>query len=579
MATALGTLPFTTSMNAAPFTNRVSANYKQATMQPSGYGLRVDTPSALKASALVSSVVTPASRPGHAGVNQGLAFVGDMATEGLDWFERFHVIPRSFTLGNVLSTQNLPIEVYSAFRHSIHYWLAFVNNAGTGVTLVGAPALPAAFQPQSGKQMTLQVDSTGTPIVATTLNFLFDSGTTKVPISLQRIVFFPISPELPFDETLEFLTTVFPHTDGTEQRAADRKNPRHIFAWNFVMDVGAERQVLDALLFDWQTKSFGIGMWHELTTTTSASIVGATTFNVGTTDFADYRVGFPVVVQSAEQTFDVLTITAFTTTTITVLTGALNAYAAGATVAPLKVAVINGKYSGRRYPTDAETLSIAFRTKDNDSTTLTPSVAAFSTFNGKVLLDDPNCISEALAEEFQQDGFVMDGETGLTLESSGWPNQKRRTAKTFFARGRQAVWNVRRLFLALRGKQVSFYLPTFGSDVTPVSNVALGSALLDITLIGYTQFVRNRQPKNVLRITFADGSTPIYRTIISSAITGATKETLTLNANWPANFTIAQLGRISFVEKVRCDSDSITISHSPGERTARITTPVVAVLE
>jgi hypothetical protein len=83
----------------------------------------------------------------------------------------------------------------------------------------------------------------------------------------------------------------------------------------------------------------------------------------------------------------------------------------------------------------------------------------------------------------------------------------------------------------------------------------------------------------VIRVVFADGSTPLLRTVIGSSILDANRETLTLNTNWPSNYTVAQIARVEYVEKVRSDSDSIQISHLTGDNSSRVYMPVKVVLE
>ncbi len=57
--------------------------------------------------------------PGKTNYVRNAAFVGDWsdAYSGFaEWFENFHVVPRSFDFGNILSTQTSPLEVFSGYR-------------------------------------------------------------------------------------------------------------------------------------------------------------------------------------------------------------------------------------------------------------------------------------------------------------------------------------------------------------------------------------------------------------------------------------------------------------------------------
>lgn len=520
--------------------------------------------------------VDSATPPAETDTTQGDGQVMESFSMTADWFERFHVVPREFDFGNLLSTQQEDIEVYSAFRYSNHTWIDWINNAGTGVTLIGLPTFPYVFFPQTGVQMTLQVDTTGEPFIDTTLDFVFDTGTIEVPIEVQRVTLFNLPPELPYTEVLAFLTDVISHTDGSEQRISLRKNPRQFFEWEIIMEPGIERQIMDSLMFEWQSRIWGIPVWHELTTLTVAAGIGTSTINVETTNFADYRIGGLVLIRTSQTVYDVLVLVSKTSNTLTFENPTLKAHGVGAQVMPLRTAVIEGQPRGRRYPTDAESLSLRFRVRDNDVSLA--STAAFSTYNSKVLVDDLNGIQTALEETFDQAIVVIDNETGTTEETSDWDRHRRVSNKTFLAKGRQRVWEVRQLMHALRGRQVSWYLPTFGKDLELLINTIAGSPLMQIRNCGYTQFVKSRQPKNVIRVVLTDG-TVILRKILSSTVVDDNQETLTLDGNWPSIITPAQISRISFVEKVRFDSDQIRLAHLVGDRVVKISAPVKVVFE
>jgi hypothetical protein len=106
-----------------------------------------------------------------------------------------------------------------------------------------------------------------------------------------------------------------------------------------------------------------------------------------------------------------------------------------------------------------------------------------------------------------------------------------------------------------------------------------GTNLLDVKHVGYTQFVRQRQPKNVIRISFVSGAAALFRVITNSAIFDSTRETLTLNANWPATYTVAEIDRIEYVEKVRIDTDDITLDFDENGNVCRVPLPLLAVFE
>jgi len=542
----------------------------------------VDNPLALDPNVKLVGTITfvDAKKDTVQGLSQA-GVIADYLTVGYDWFERIHVIPRRFDFGNILTAQQADIEIFSAFRDDDSTWTAFVNNAGDGISLVGAPGLPDTLSPFEGHQMQLLVEQAGPTSVDSTIDFVTSAGTIEVPITLERVVLFPEPPELPYRERLEFLTDIHPGFDGSEQRVALRKNPRQFFEWEIVLDDdGIQRSRIDSILFEWQTRVFGIPIWREESETTTPTSIGQTTITLDTTDYADYREGSLVLIYESPTKFDVLTIATggIAASSITVDNGPLNAYEAGVRIMPLRVGVIeDARVNGARYSTGLQRIRIVFRVMDNDSDLADTS--AWNQFNSKVLLDDCNVmVDDTFDEEYEQEVVIIDGGTGITDQESPWATNRRAHPKTWRAQGKQAMWEVRQLLHALRGQQVSFYVPSFADDMTPDVDLVSGSAQLDIVNIGYTRFVQQRPGKNVIRITFSNGDPALIRTITGSTEVDATRESLTLDDTWPSNYMIEEVESISYVEKVRFDSDDIEITHEQAGFSF-ITGPIRGVFE
>lgn len=518
----------------------------------------------------------------------GLAdFLGDSEFAGLfsdvaypDWFEKYHVLPRVVQLGNIFGTTSEDFVIHSAYRSRIGTWSGFTNNAGAGVTLSGAPAFPATMYPHEDYGATLIVTTSGPASVDSTLEFEFDGGSTVVvvPITLDRLVLFPVKPELPYQETLAFLTDIIRSDDGSEQRIALRKNPRQLFRWNVALDTGTfDQSRVNMLMFDWQGRVWGIPVWHEATLLSASASAGATTFNVDSTANADFRVGGLFLIYTDSGTFDVLEVSALTATTITSSSASANAYAANAEVVPLRTGVMESNVSSSRFRTLDQTIDVSFLVKDNDSDI--GDTSAYDTYNSKVLLDGCNvALSDTVPENFQTALSILDNLTGQFYQTPVWARGKRGSSLTLSAHTKAELWQVRRLFHALRGRQVSFYLPTFAKDLLPDNDLTSGSPDLDIVNVGYVQFAQDRQPKDRLWIRLVDGTT-YTRAVLSSAETSSSRETLTLDANWPSNISQSDIERISFLEEVRLDSDNVEVTHERGRQTVFFQVPVITTFE
>ena len=496
------------------------------------------------------------------------------------WFDIIHILPRSIILGNILTTITRQIDVYNAFLYEPHDLQSFINNAGAGTSITDLPTLPFTIPPQESLLLTLQVTPDGAPTINTTLDFDTDEPyLLQIPIQGTRIVMFPFEPETPLIERLQFLTDVFIHKDGTEQRVSLRKAPRQVFDMKLRREDGVERQQVDFLLFDWQSRVFGLPMWHEPTPLTGDVTAGATGINVQDTTLSDFRVGGLAIIYESETKFDALEVTAVGPTSISFNTPVTQDYsaAAGIRVMPLRTAITSQPAKESKYAVNLCDFDLTMRVLDNDVDL--SDLTGWPTYNSKILLSDPNAITGTLDGLIERELTVFDGSGGGKFSQvSTWNRARHSSAKTFVSTTRSRLWAIRKLLHALRGRQVSFYLPTFTKDVTLASLYLSGSPAITIVNVGYTRYAKQRTPKLDLRIILNDGTT-FTRTVTNSSEVDASTEQLTLSSVIAQNIAPGDVARIEFLEKVRIDSDEIVIEHRSANGEANIGFPVRVVLE
>ncbi len=496
------------------------------------------------------------------------------------WFDIIHILPRSIILGNILTTITRQIDVYNAFLYEPHDLQSFINNAGAGTSITDLPTLPFTIPPQESLLLTLQVTPDGAPTINTTLDFDTDEPyLLQIPIQGTRIVMFPFEPETPLIERLQFLTDVFIHKDGTEQRVSLRKAPRQVFDMKLRREDGVERQQVDFLLFDWQSRVFGLPMWHEPTPLTGDVTAGATSINVQDTTLSDFRVGGLAIIYESETKFDALEVTAVGPTSISFNTPVTQDYsaAAGIRVMPLRTAITSQPAKESKYAVNLCDFDLTMRVLDNDVDL--SDLTGWPTYNSKILLSDPNAITGTLDGLIERELTVFDGSGGGKFSQvSTWNRARHSSAKTFVSTTRSRLWAIRKLLHALRGRQVSFYLPTFTKDVTLASLYLSGSPAITIVNVGYTRHAKQRTPKLDLRIILNDGTT-FTRTVTNSSEVDASTEQLTLSSVIAQNIAPGDVARIEFLEKVRIDSDEIVIEHRSANGEANIGFPVRVVLE
>lgn len=508
----------------------------------------------------------------HAGCPDGRFNNGDV------WFEQAIVRPLAFSFGNILSNQTGTVVVYSSYRDSDIELSDIVNNLGVGVTLTDVPELPYTMAPQSGFSATLQVSTDGSPVLNDTLDFIFDVGELHVTITGRRIVMFPLRPEAPLRESLEFLTEVIEHVDGSEQRIALRKNPRQSYDFKLMLD-GSERRYFENLVYDWQSRTLGVPVWPEPTTLTAAATIGQLSIQVEDTTLSDYRVGGLAIVLTDRVTFDALEISAVTSNSLSFTSPLNHDYAAGTEVYPLRTAVCTGTIQGTRSLVNQTDVSMRLRILDNDVGDSYADASGFNELDEKVLLDDYNYCEGNMSESYTKRLREYENETGLLSIGSAWQLSKRAAMKGFATHNRSELLAVRKLLHALKGRQTAFYMPTFFEDIELTVKLQIGTSVINMVNVGFSQFAKSRMPsRGILRVVKTDGSI-LTRNILSAGEVDANNEQIIVDVAWAADVEITDVERIEYVELVRLDTDKIEISHKNALGHATVQVPVKVVLE
>lgn len=497
------------------------------------------------------------------------SFVGaELQSPQFYWFERVHATPKSIELGNILTTVSREIEIYNAYREEDRTFTSATNNAGTGVSFVGLPSLPTTILSQDGAVFDVQISSIGQPSIDGTLDFVLDIVSLSIPITGERVVMFPFEPEQPIAEVLEGKTDIMTAVSGKEQRMSIREHPRQFFSMLFRIEDGNIRHRAISRLFSW-VGVFGIPVWFESRNLNAAVLSGETVLQVDTTN-ADFRDAGLCIVWTSPTEFDALEITSHTDTTITLTTPVTRDYGAGSTlVMPLRLAYPEENRNVQRYLNNLDDIEMAFTVIDNGVDL--SDISAWPTHNGKVMLDDANVTgnSKRVADQIVQPLVVFDNETGNRQQLSTVPVGRYVMQKGFDGDGAAKIWKVRQLFHALRGSQVSFYIPTHYNDISLMQNLTIGSDLMDIAHMDYVTYINAQEPLKSIRVELNDG-TVYTREVLSASEIDSTTERLVVDSTWPATVLISDVYRISFLRLSRFDRDQISFIHSrPGQATIR----------
>jgi hypothetical protein len=550
-----------------PGTGRAAYTRAPVGLQPSFATPALEDPVAVDDHVSVPHVpaVSPTDYPGHEGIE---------LTEGRDWYEMIHVVPRAIDFGNILATIEEEFELYNAYRLQNVSLTSFTNAVDPGSDVTDLPTLPHTIGAQNGLVLTAETTLTDDPNFAGNLVFGFDVGNAYLYIEGVRLILWYFAPESPVREALEWLTDMFAARGGSEKRSSPRESPRQIISHRYRLD-GQERRQARMYLMDWQSQLFGLPTWRDQVILTADVAAAAFTINVTTTLYSDFRVGGQAVVLTDRDTFDALVIQSKTSTSITFSTALQNSYDAGTLVMPIRQAQIADLVNADQFPKNLEDFEAVWEVQDNDVDIADTS--AFSSYDGKVLLDDCNPVVRSVAESFRTKVSVIDGKAGLREYNGRWPNMKRGHSQGFIARTRQGVWEMRQLFYALRGRQISFYTLTWTPDLVVTGTLTAAQSLMDIENIGYSRFAQERNPMKHIHLLFTDG-TSVLREITNSVVVDSDTERLTVDTAWATTKLASEVSRVSFIELVRFATDRVEIEYDRPDF-ARTRVPVVSLIE
>lgn len=497
------------------------------------------------------------------------------ANPGDDWFENIILLPRRYDFGIIVAIQDEDFELYSSYRNDVRTWASYTNNTDASVQVTNLPGLPKTMLTQTSEDLNLQVLLDGPTVIDGTLDFGIDTGTVYLPITGQRSVIFPFAPLVPFIEVLRFKTDLLKKRNGEEQRIVLRDTPRQLFRARYQLD-GAPRRKFENIVFDFQGRAVGLPMWHEPSILSAPITIGDSTITVDSTAYADWRAGGVGIVVLDDETYEGLAVTSFTSTSVTFSSTFTKAFPVGAYVMPVRTAYMQQTISGSRSIINLRDWNLEFTVLDNDVDL--SDVSAFAAYKSKVFLDEPNVVSGAMEETTERRIERVDSLVGTFSSSSPWSVSKKGGRKAWFSNTRQRLWEVRQLVHALKGRAISFFLPTFFDDLEVTAPVVSSSTGLTIANVGFTNLVQSRIPKGDLQLILTDG-TKVIRGIVSSVEVSSTTETITVDGTWGVDATIDEVDRVEFVEKTRLDSDDVTFEHRGAIGDCLIHAPTRTVVE
>lgn len=375
---------------------------------------------------------------------------------------------------------------------------------------------------------------------------------------------FPAAQEI--TEVLEWRTDVLQSQAG-EQRIALRARPREIVTFQHRCDALGMARAAELVRAGF-AEEWSVPLWHMALQPTADVAQGATEIAVDTTA-ADFRAGDAVAIAVDGREASLAEIADVEADRL-ILVEPLGAQLLAATVAATRITVAPVRSGLLTAPVE-----IARRRQNDGMVTATfllrdaPDLSepVMPTYLGRPGQTDPSLTRSPITASLRRAVEYVDNGFGPVVVEPLRDLLERGEAITLKAQGASERWALRRWLWSLRGRQASFWLPTWGRELQLRAAMTSGSTLMRVAPIAELAGYVGR----AILLEMPSGFR--FRTINAAVADGADHR-LTLSSSLGEPVAIGT--KVHFLTLVRSDADRIEIRHGPVA--SEVTLPVVEVL-
>lgn len=388
-----------------------------------------------------------------------------------------------------------------------------------------------------------------------------------MPESERTLPLWPFPAAQEISEVLEWRTDVLQARAG-EQRIALRPRPREIVTFRHRLDALGMARAAE-LARAWFVGDWNVPLWHLAVQPVADLTQGATEVLIDTT-VSDFRAGelagiavdggevSPMAIASVQPDRLILAeplglqLPAWTVT------------ARRITVVPIRAGILTSPVEITRRRQGDGTVTASFLLRD------TPHLSPLTlpSYLGRPVQTDPSLVRRSLAASLRRAVEYVDNGFGPVVIEPIRDLFERSEAITLKTQGPTRRHALRRWLWSLRGRQASFWLPTWGHELQLRGAMTSGSVLMRVASVAPIASYVGR------RIMLEMPGALRFRTI-TAAIEDGLDHRLTLSSNLGE---VVPLGaKVHFLTCVRSDADRIEIQH--GTVASEVTLPVVEVLE
>jgi len=231
-------------------------------------------------------------------------------------------------------------------------------------------------------------------------------------------------------------------------------------------------------------------------------------------------------------------------------------------VAPVREAILTSAVEIARGRQSDGVVSATFLLRDAPDLT----APVLPSYLGQPVQTDPSLVRGPLTASLHRAVEYVDNGFGPVVVEPMRDVFERSESITLKAQGAAARWALRRWLWSLRGRQASFWLPTWGNELQLRAAMTAGSVLMRVAPTPpLTSYIGRR-------IVVEMPGSMRFRTV-TAAIEDGPDHRLTLSSNLGAPMPVGT--KAHFLTAVRSDADRVEIRHGPVA--SEVTLPVIEV--
>jgi len=476
-----------------------------------------------------------------------------------DWYGRVHVVPSNISLGNLLSSQERDVEVWNG--HFEQKLLSEIQEQNTDDIVLTEPEIPPTyFAGLESRPYKVNISTNGSPVIDAKFIFVFPEESPALSLTGRRVVVWPFVPQTGNKELMEWKTDIIA-SFSNEQRIALRDAPRQAFSYEFQLD---EHQFsrAKAIANQWSHRVYGIPVWTENTEVGTLSL-GQTEIIMDTAN-ADYRENDIILVWENDEKFLAVENTDVLPDRI-VLKLPLELSFQKAYVCPMRFA---RTLSGIQFSRDSHYITEAkstFTVTENADLSLG---MGLPTYRGKDVLNERTVVTGRLTEKVSRAVDEFDNGSGpIAVEvTRDWLERTR--VATFDALDRETLWRYRRWIHSMKGRQGSFWLPSWNPDINVLEDIGEAATSMIASPIGYPLYYGTTDI-----VLFTKDGQELYNRILSASTDQDGNEILAMTSSFGVAIPVSNISMVCFMDHVRFDTDRVTIDHQVSGRST-ISVPV-----